>query len=151
MWRIVEHRAYHKGLVMSSGFSLASNKPQTFKPHILEADDITDIMVCQVLSNLKTSKKNSPKPGKIIVYRNLLFKKHLKVFQNQEKRFVILYMVVLLILIPAVAVTDRLVNHFWGGGFRKESPKGNNAIEHTTYSSKVFMELIGVMLLIMAM
>jgi len=34
---------YHKTLILSN-----------LKPHIPAADDITDIMVCQVLSNLKT-------------------------------------------------------------------------------------------------
>jgi len=35
---------YHKTFILSN-----------LKPHVLEADDITDIMVCQVLSNLKTT------------------------------------------------------------------------------------------------
>jgi hypothetical protein len=55
MWRIVEHRALlKKAFVMSGGFRGFITNLQTFKPHIPAADDITDIMVCQVLSNLKT-------------------------------------------------------------------------------------------------
>jgi hypothetical protein len=67
MWRIVENRALlkaHRNLLKKERSPIT--KPsycQTFKPCIPEADDITDIMVCQILSNLKTCIKKSPKTG----------------------------------------------------------------------------------------
>ena len=59
---------------MSGGFrGLTTNlKPSNPKPHSLDLDDTTDIMVCQTL---KPHKKISQNQGEIVDNRNVLFKK----------------------------------------------------------------------------